>query len=264
VVDDEVNIRFFLQETLSREGYQVTAAENGNAALKVLDQDEFDLALIDLHMPGSIKGIDLLSILHQRSPTTIAIILTGYASLDTAIEALRQDAYDYLFKPSHSSEIKEKVRNGLLKRAQEHRQQVLLTRLEQKLNEDLEEIRAAVHPTISPTPDRIIETKTEEVSSIQWEDLVMDLNQYTARLHGQLMDLSPSEFKLLAYLITEAPKVVSSQKLAREVQGGNCQPWEAREIVRYHVYHIRIKAKKASGRDDLIRTVRSVGYTLAR
>ncbi len=261
VVDDEANIRFFLCETLSRDGYQVTSVENGSAAIQLITQQEFDLTLIDLHMPG-VKGIELLSFLHKKSPDTIVIVLTAFASLETAVEALRQGAHDYLFKPCSSAQIRESVRNGLEKRQQKIRQKLLLTRLEQNFNESLEEIRAAKQSPSPSLPDQGSDAEKNGILSLPGKGLIIDLIRHMVTINGQCLDLSPSEFKLLACLASEAPGIVSPQSLAREIQGNDFQPWEAGEIIRYHIYRIRLKARKIIGHDNFIRTVRGIGYTL--
>ncbi|MEE8392054.1 MAG: response regulator [Anaerolineae bacterium] len=118
VVDDEPGIRFFLEEIFTRDGYQVVAVDSGEAALERIAAQEFDLALIDLQMKG-IGGIDVLTALHDQSPDTTAIVLTAHGSMETAVEALRQGAHDYLFKPCKADDLRESVRAGLLKRQRE-------------------------------------------------------------------------------------------------------------------------------------------------
>jgi signal transduction histidine kinase len=118
VVDDESGIRFFLEEIFTRDGYQVVTVDSGEAALERIAAQEFDLALIDLKMKG-IGGIDVLTALRRQSPDTAAIILTAHGSMETAVEALRYGAHDYLFKPCEADELRESVRTGLLKRQQE-------------------------------------------------------------------------------------------------------------------------------------------------
>jgi DNA-binding response OmpR family regulator len=86
--------------------------------------------------------------------------------------------------------------------------------------------------------------------------------RHVITLDGHILELSPTEFALLAYLVSESPRVISSQELVRAVQGYECEPWEARETLRYHVHRIRRKVRQASGRADVIRTVRGVGYSL--
>jgi PAS domain S-box-containing protein len=92
--------------------------------------------------------------------------------------------------------------------------------------------------------------------------LLIDSERHLVTLNGHPLRLSPTEFALLAFLRDEAPRVVSSQELVQEVQGYENNPAEARDIVRYHVYRIRRKAKADAGTEDLIRTVRGIGYAL--
>ena len=90
----------------------------------------------------------------------------------------------------------------------------------------------------------------------------MDFMRHVITLDGHLLELSPTEFDLLAHLVSEAPRVVSPQELVREAQGYESEPWEARDLVRYHIYRVRRKIKATTGRADVIHTVRGVGYTV--
>lgn len=98
IVDDEKGIRRFLSRLFIQENYQVQMAENGAAALELLRQHRFDVCIVDLRLPD-MSGIDILSHIKQTDPTCEVIILTAYGELQTAIEALRLGAYDYLQKP---------------------------------------------------------------------------------------------------------------------------------------------------------------------
>lgn len=266
VVDDEASIRFALEETLSRDGYQVVTAEDGQTALSMIAGQIFDLALIDLRLPD-IDGMSILKSLHEQSPETIVIVLTAHASLETAVEALRQGAHDYLFKPCRTLELRESIRRGLLKRQQELRQQGLLRQLEQQLSHGLENLRATMteQPLDEPDPgleEPLTADPVEEEKSLQWGELSVDLVRHVITLADALLELSPTEFNLLAYLVSEAPRVIPPQELVREVQGYESEHWEASETVRYHIYRIRQKIKSATNRSDVIRTVRGVGYTI--
>lgn len=260
VVDDEPGIRFFLEETLTRDGHQVVTVESGEAALEQITAQEFDLALLDLRLKG-VGGMEVLVALRRRAPDTAVIVLTAHASLETAVEALRQGAHDYLFKPCKTVQLRESIRTGLIKRRRELRQRELLNQLERSLTSNLEEIRATVveqpvEPEPSAAPD------AEQDRFLQRDGLIVDSMRHVITLDGQLLELSSSEFDLLAYMVSEAPRVVPPKELVREVRGYESEAWEARDIVRYHVYRIRQKIKEATGRDDVIRTVRGVGYTV--
>lgn len=228
VVEDEPSVLQPLQDILQRAGYAVTAVESGEAALGEIAQKKFDLALIDIKLKG-ISGMEVLAALRERSPNTVAIILTAHATLDTAVEALRQGAHDYLFKPCRTEELLKSLRSGLLKRQAQSPEQ------------------AEWKP--APIPARRL-------------GLEVDLDRHLIALDGQVLSLSPTEFNLLAYLVQEAPRVVPAQELVEKVLGYSLEPWEARELIRFHIHRLRAKVRDTAGRADLIRTVRGVGYTL--
>jgi DNA-binding response OmpR family regulator len=260
VVDDEAGIRFFLEEVLTGDGYEVQAVESGEAALERIAHETFDLALLDLRMKG-IGGIEVLTALRRQSPGTAAIVLTAHGSLETAVEALREGAHDYLFKPCKTADLRESVRAALVKRRREQRQRELLADLERTLAQNLDEIRATVAPppgVPDPGPEPGAGAQRPEAQ----EGLVMDHIRHTVTLNGRPLQLSPTEFRTLAYLAGQAPRVVGAQELLREVQGYECEPYEARDMARYQIHRIRQKARCAAGEEDLIVTVRGFGYRL--
>lgn len=112
LVDDEESVRETMAAILEREGYVVVSAPTAEEALDVIPGQTFDLLLTDLRMDG-MSGVELMAELRQRSPDTTSIMLTGYASLDSAIEALREGAYDYLVKPCHVDILKAVVARGV-------------------------------------------------------------------------------------------------------------------------------------------------------
>jgi DNA-binding NtrC family response regulator len=102
--DDEAHLRDLMQMELPRLGHEVTVCPDGTAALRALDRGTYDAALLDLRMPG-LSGIDVLAQIKQVSPDTQVIILTGHATVDTAVQALRHGAFDYLTKPCKWAEL---------------------------------------------------------------------------------------------------------------------------------------------------------------
>jgi PAS domain S-box-containing protein len=115
LVDDEENVRLTIGAILSQRGFAVETAADGREAIERIGREEFDLVLTDLSMTGE-DGIAVLAAVRERQPDTIAIMLTGYASLDSAIEAIRRGAYDYLTKPSNLDEMLQTIERGLEKR----------------------------------------------------------------------------------------------------------------------------------------------------
>ncbi|NTV04700.1 sigma-54-dependent Fis family transcriptional regulator, partial [bacterium] len=104
LVEDERMTRVALAATLEREGHQVTACADGTAGLAAIGAGEFDVVLTDLKLPGA-GGLDLLREVQNRGGRSKVIIMTAYASTDTAVEALRLGAYDYVSKPFQPDEI---------------------------------------------------------------------------------------------------------------------------------------------------------------
>jgi len=116
IVDDELSVRDSLAKWFSEEGYYVAAAESASEALTRIAEQTFDVALVDIKMRGT-DGIELQRRLHEIYPDMLVIIMTGYASVETAIAALKNGAYDYVNKPLDPDEIAH-----LVAKAMSHRQ----------------------------------------------------------------------------------------------------------------------------------------------
>ncbi len=108
VVDDEPGVLLTIKAILAQEGYTVDGAANGAAAFDRLSVASYDLVLTDLRL-GDMDGLEVLAEVRRVSPRTVAIVLTGYASLESAIQAMREGAYDYLVKPTDVEELKLRV-----------------------------------------------------------------------------------------------------------------------------------------------------------
>jgi two-component system response regulator PilR (NtrC family) len=115
VADDEQSMREFLDIMLKKEGYKVSLASNGEEVAKLIENDLFDLVLLDIRMP-KLDGISALKKIKANTPETIVIMITAYASADTAIKAMKEGAYDYITKPFKVEEIKLIIKNALEKK----------------------------------------------------------------------------------------------------------------------------------------------------
>ncbi len=115
VVDDEPASRESLADVLKEEGYELASAASGEEALGLLDQAEFDLVITDLRMPG-IDGVTLLREVRRRCPQTLVILITAHASVETAVEALREGAHDYMIKPLVYDDVLGKIARLLERR----------------------------------------------------------------------------------------------------------------------------------------------------
>lgn len=134
VIDDEEVMREGCKKVLTREGYLVKCVENGKQGLKILEKEEFELCLIDLKMPG-ISGIEFLEASKKISLDMVNIVITGFPSIDSAIEAMKIGAYDYIPKPFTPEQLRQIVKRGVersklqeeAKRAKREQENFILT-----------------------------------------------------------------------------------------------------------------------------------------
>ena len=132
IVDDELSMREFLEVLLSREGYRITCAENGGKALDRIAQDQFDLLLLDIRL-GDMSGIEVLKAAKTQNPQTIVIMISAYASAETAVEAMNEGAYDYVPKPFDKDELIQTVARALELKTLEHEKEVMDDELKKNL-----------------------------------------------------------------------------------------------------------------------------------
>lgn len=271
VVDDEGAIRYSISRTLQRVGYQVSQAANGEQALESLRQDRFDVVLADIRMPG-LTGTEMLRRIREHASDAIVILMTGYASLETAIEALRLGASDYLIKPCSSEELRSSVARGVERAGSQRRRQGLLEALRGNLDElihanvnlspdphhdprldDLDEFLVAEEPAVSATPGR----------NLKLGPLTIYPGRYQIEVNERSVNLTPTEFDLLLYLAAHRDRVVSCRELVREVRGNQLDEETARDVIRPHISNLRRKLRQHDNGVQLIDNVRGVGYRLS-
>jgi DNA-binding response OmpR family regulator len=247
VVDDEEKVCQSLEEILRLENYQVAAVTSGADALSVLRVDNFDLVLLDLKMPG-VDGIDVLRSIRSNNPETRVILLTGHGSLETAIEALRLGANDYLLKPASSGEILNSVERALSARAEQIRKRQLLEQLGVSLQrlkdiEGLENTSAVNHAVLSLE-----------------NGVVVDFIRREVYRGSTRVILTPTEGKLFKILAENRGHVMSHRDLVIQVQGYDASDWEAPEVLRPLVSRLRRKLAAFPGGEKWIANVRGTGY----
>jgi two-component system response regulator AtoC len=136
VVDDEPLIRDNLERILTEEDYAVTSVDCGEKALSLLARDDFDLVLLDLNLPD-INGIDVLRQAREIDPDLLVIVVTGYASVESAVRALKLGAYDYIKKPFKADVIKLIIRLAIEAQALKKQVRVLKRRLKAPAKSDI-------------------------------------------------------------------------------------------------------------------------------
>lgn len=247
VVDDEALVRNSLEEILRLEGYEVVSVESGDAALNQIQQESYDLILLDLKMPG-IDGIDVLKALSRLTPDTRVILLTGHGSLESAIDALRIGAQDYLLKPASSSEILSSVARALARKAEQQHRRMLLEQLDASIQ------RLKESEGLDPAPVSEIQTLTLD------NGVMVDLARRDIWRGNVHVSLTPTEGKLMKVLLEHRRQVLSHRELVLMVQGYETTDWEAPEVLRPLVSRLRRKLAVFPNGENWITNVRGTGY----
>lgn len=250
VVDDEAAERVTLGEVLRLEGYHVTLAASGEEALTLVrQQGPFDLAILDLRLPG-IDGLQVLEGISKTSEDTIVILITGYGTMETAIQALRQGAYDFLLKPCPVDEVLAAVQRALSElKAGRHRRELVA-----QLQQTLQQLMA------TDGIDASMPEPVEDDSVLDIAGVMLDRAKHMVTFKGEPVDLTPTEFRLLECLMERADEVRSPQELVRCAQGYETDPWGARSIIRVHIRRLRRKLEPDPENPKFILNVRGVGY----
>ena len=139
LVDDDGVNRYTVSKALQRVGYLVSEVNSGEAALERYDKSDFDLVICEIDLPG-MDGIEVLQGIKQVSPDAMVVLMTERASVETAIQALRLGAHDYLIKPSSSEDIRESVERGIAAARSLMRRRRLLDAIERTVSELAQEV----------------------------------------------------------------------------------------------------------------------------
>jgi DNA-binding response OmpR family regulator len=247
VVDDEPAVRESLDEILRLEGYQVVSIENGELAIKTLQSEIFDLILLDLKMPG-MDGIDVMRLATKIAPDTKIILLTGHGSMESAVEALRHSAHDYLIKPIPTHELLRSVGRAIAQRTELQKKRVLL----EQLDISLQRLKDA---------ERIQSTNLSDQQIISLgEGIMVDLARREIWQGDQRVTLTPTEGKLLQVLLENRGRVITHRDLVLLVQGYETTDWEAPEVLRPLISRLRRKLAAIPNGEDFITNVRGTGY----
>lgn len=232
VVDDEPVARQSLSDILRLEGYSVSSAPNGQAAVEFVRTHPVDLVIVDLRMPG-MDGLEVIQVINQVSPETEVILLTAHGSTETAIQALRLRIHDYLLKPAQPAQILASVKKGLARRS---------ARI--KVRGETDELDS----------DAV-------VREYKFKDgILVDLFRRVVRQKNREVHLTPAEGRLLRVLLENPGRVYSHRELVLLVQGYETSQQEAPEVLRPLVSRLRHKLAVFPALMNRISSVRGTGY----
>jgi len=265
VVDDELHLRRSLMLILQRAGYQVTVAGSAREARHYLQAGPFDLVFLDLKMP-EVDGVTFLTEIRAQYPELPVLILTAHATLESAMEAVRQGARDYLLKPIMPHAILERVAKILEAQARPRRQREITAQIDNLVGE-LKRLDGTAHSSDkSERADHGAANSEPAVVAperyLQRGKITLDLHTRRVLLRDQQILLPPVTFDYLVTLMRHSPNPVSYETLVEESQGFRVSRAEAREIARGRIHALR-KALEADQRHpEFVITVRDVGYNL--
>jgi DNA-binding response OmpR family regulator len=257
VVDDEPNLRHTLGLILQHAGYLVTTASNAQEARHSLEAGPFNLVFLDIKLPD-VSGMSLLPEIRKLYAEMPVLILTGHATVDTAMESVRHGARDYLVKPVDPVYLLGRVKEILSEKSQSQKRRELVKQIQNLLIELNEIDGTLTFPTglltsVSPSdPTRLLRKGS----------LTLDQHTRTVLCGEQIITLPPSRFDYLVTLVRHSPNPVTYETLVIESQGYQVTRNEAREIARWQVHELRKAIEREPDNPKLIITIRNVGYRL--
>ena len=258
IVDDEDLLRRSLTLILQKEHYRVDTAADAEEALVCLQAHNYDLMFLDLNLPG-MSGIDLLIKVHKQIPPMAVLILTAHADLESAIQAIRLGARDYLIKPVEPVLILARVAEILAEREQPARKKEIVAQLQALLAElqkmEGEEITPAGTLTALPS--------TDPARFLKKGMFELDLHARHATLNGKYIPVAGINFDYLSTLLRHAPKAVDYKTLVKESQRYDVATAEARDLARWRIHELRKLIEVDPERPQYILTIRGMGYRLA-
>ena len=256
IIDDEVNLRQTLARILHNAGYEVTTAENGMQGIALLSQHNFDLLYMDIRMPD-MSGLEVLKIIHADFPQLRVILFTAQPDLNSAVEALRSGATDYLLKPLKPEEVIRRTNAILSELKLERRKKEIQTQIE-ALQSELRDLDAEPGSEV----ETAIKTSDPDDRYLTRGKLTLDLHARQVILDGRLIGLPPTTFDYLLVLVRHTPDMVDYQTLVAEAQGFQTESREAKELTKWHIHHIRQALEQDQNNPTQIINLRNSGYRL--
>ena len=256
IVDDETNIRRGLKAILAKDGHEVMEAGSAEEALPLLEAFSPEAAIVDIRMPG-MSGVELLHEIRSRWPYVAVILLTGHGTLESAMTAVKEGAHEYLLKPTQPDAIRKTVASALAASRRRREETHLFHSLRTSLQR-MEELPAApADQQATPVADRGVPRQ------ITIGELFIDRQAHLVRLGGQAISLTPTEFQLLVAMASRAGEVIDYVTLVQLSMEYEAEPWEAKELIKRHIFSLRQKIEPEPSSPRYILNVRGIGYRLA-
>lgn len=222
LVDDDAALLEVTSIVLMSEGYDVVTAEDGVAALRVLDQGNYDLVVLDVMMP-KLSGFEVLKEIREKSDVPVVLLTAKSQSVDKVV-GLELGADDYITKPFDTKEFLARIK-AILRR----------------FGRNDGESRAGV---------------------VRLGGLELDQNGYTVSRDGEMLDLTPTEFRILALLMKRPGQAFTRAQISESVSTSS--HYLASRYIDVHISRLRGKIERDPSKPEVVQTVPSVGYRAAR
>lgn len=262
IIDDEASLRQTLTRILRQAGCEVTTATDGAEGLQRLAAAAYDLAYLDIHLPG-VDGVQVLRQIRQAYPNLAVILFTGQASLQTALEALRLGATDYLVKPLDPETLVSRTRVVLAEQALRRRRREIQAQIE-ALQGELKALDRNMATEGGSTASAPVAMTSPYPSDrfLKYGPLILDLQARRATFGEKVLLLPPAAFDYLVVLVRHAPDVVTYQTLVSEAQGYQADLRQAQELAKWHIHELRDALEPTQPQPRHVLNVRGVGYRL--
>jgi DNA-binding response OmpR family regulator len=253
IIDDEAALRQTLARILQQAGFEITTAENGEQGLSFIQTTNFDLIFMDLRMPG-MAGMDVLKLIHASYPNLPVVLFTAQPDLNSAVDALRNGATDYLLKPLKPQALIERAQSILVNQQRENRKREITSQIE-TLQIELKSLASGQTGPLqaaSLSADRFLKRG----------QLVLDLHKRRLIIAEQTINIPPTSFDYLLVLARHSPNVVNYQTLVAEAQGYQAEAREAQELTKWHIHQLRQAIEQDARNPSYLINVRGAGYRL--
>ncbi len=223
LAEDEKILAQAIIYALEREGMVATHAKNGEEAIYLLDNYTYDMAILDITMP-KVDGLEVARHIRKRQDIPV-LFLTALSGESVVLSGFELGADDYLTKPFSYKELLVRVK-AILRRGQ------------------------------------AVSRQTASEASLSLDRLSIDSGSHIAKMDGEMIPLTLTEFHILAYLLNNVGRACGGKEILKIVRGYEAEEYEAREILRVHVQHLRQKMKTKKGDPEHVENVHGVGYMI--
>lgn len=263
LVEDDETARIVTQATLQRAGFAVTAAPDGETALRIMNEQQFAVIVSDIRM-RVVDGLAVLENARQQPYRPAVVLLTGFASVESAVEALRKGAYDYLLKPCHPTDLVDCVNRAVQHQADQLNQLGAFQAIIDIASRAQDVPPAAANePAAPPEVPRTVPPVAAPASAeepgryLRVGDLSIDYFRHRVTFAAQPVRVTQIEYELLRCLAEAHGRVLSYREIARHTHNQDMDDNDARLLLKQHVRNVRGKIDAS-----YLVNIRSTGYML--